>query len=61
MTMPQEPDRSEAWHQGHYGSKDMADALAADIEKLAALQGQPIPRTEVARDLEGGWNVWIWI
>lgn len=55
-----EPDRSAAYRQGHYGTKAEADAMAADIEKLAGLQGDPIPRTEVTRDREGGWNVWIW-
>lgn len=60
MPMPQDPDRSVAWWQGHYGTKGDADAIAADIEKLAGLQGNPIPRTEVTRDREGGWNVWIW-
>lgn len=57
--MPQEPDRSEAYWQAHFGSKEMADAYAADIEKLAGLQGEPIPRTRVTRDPKGGWNVWI--
>ena len=58
--MDNEPDNSKAWLQGHYGTRDMAEAMAADIEKLAALQGQPIPRTEVTPDHQGGWNVWIW-
>ena len=61
MTMPSDPDRSEAWLQGHYGTKETADAMAADIEKLAALECHiVIPRTEVTRDRAGGWNVWIW-
>lgn len=58
--MDQEPDRSEAYWQGHFGTREMAVAYAADIEKGAAMQGDPIPRTEVTRDREGGWNVWIW-
>lgn len=58
--MDQEPDRTEAWQQSHYGTKAEAEAMAADIEKLAGLQGDPIPRTEVTRDREGGWSVWIW-
>lgn len=58
--MTSEPDHSEAWWQGHYAMREMAKAMAADIEKLAALQGEPAPRTEVTRDPEGGWNVWTW-
>ena len=58
--MSQEPDRSECYWQAHFGTREMADALAADIEKLAGLQGESIPRTEVTHDPEGGWNVWIW-
>jgi hypothetical protein len=58
--MDQEPDRSEAWLQSHCGTKAEADAYAADIEKLAALEDQPIPRVTVERDREGGWNVWVW-
>lgn len=58
--MDQEPDRSEAHWQGHFSSREMAVAYAADIEKIAGMQGDPIPRTEVTRDREGGWNVWIW-
>lgn len=84
-------DPGQAWLQGHYGTKEMADAIAADIEKLAALEcsnrrycsacsrfvhtgggfcnacglsvskcEHAIPQTEVARDREGGWNVWVW-
>lgn len=58
--MTSEPDHSKAWWQGHYATREMADAMAAGIEKLAALQGDPISHTEVTRDREGGWNVWIW-
>lgn len=58
--MDSEPDRSEAWLQGHYGSREMATAMAADIEKLAALQGEPTPRIDVTPDPDGGWNVWVW-
>lgn len=58
--MNQEPDYSEAYWQGHFDSREMAVAYAADIEKLAVLQNDPIPRTEVTRDRESGWNVWIW-
>ncbi len=58
--MDSDPDLSEAHWQGHFGTKEMADAIAADIEKLASLQGETIPRTEVTRDREGGWNVWVW-
>ena len=58
--MPEEPDLSQSYFQGHYGTKEMADAMAADIEKVACLQGDPIPRIEVTPDRDGGWNVWIW-
>lgn len=46
--------------KGTFGTKEEADAMAADIEKLAGLEGQQIPRTEVTHDRQGGWNVWIW-
>jgi hypothetical protein len=59
--MPQDPDQSEAYWQGHFATKEMAIAYAADIEKLMALlQDEEIPRTEITRDREGGWNVWVW-
>ena len=58
--MDSEPDRSEAWLQGHYGSREMSTAMAADMEKLAALQGEPTPRIDVTPDPDGGWNVWVW-
>lgn len=58
--MDQEPDRSEAHWQGHFGSRETADLFAQALEEDAAEQGDPIPRTEVTRDREGGWNVWIW-
>lgn len=58
--MDEPPDESVAYWQARFGTKDMADAYAADIEKLAGLEGQPIPRTKVTRDRQGGWNVWIW-
>ena len=58
--MDSESDLSRAYWQGHFGTKEMADAYAADIEKVAALQGYEVPRTEVTRDREGGWNVWVW-
>lgn len=58
--MPQDPDLSEAYWQGHFVSKEMASAYAKDIEKLAGLQGHQIPRAEVTKDPQGGWNVWVW-
>lgn len=58
--MLDDPDLSEAYWQGHFGTKEMADAYAANIEKIAALQGEPVPRTSVTRDRDGGWNVWVW-
>lgn len=58
--MTNEPDRSAAWLQGHFDTKAEADAYAADIEKIAGLEGSFISRTEVTRDPEGGWNVWVW-
>ena len=54
--MDQEPDLSEAWCQGHYGTKAEADAIVADIEKLAALEGTPAPTARVEHDRQGGWN-----
>jgi len=53
-------DRSEAHLQAHFGSREMADGYAADIEKLAALEGLPVLRVEVTRCRHGGWNVWVW-
>jgi hypothetical protein len=55
-----DPDRSEAHLYGYFGSREMADAFAADIEKMSGLQGIPIPRVEVMRCRRGGWNVWVW-
>jgi hypothetical protein len=60
MTMPRDPDLSQAWHQGHYGTREEAEAVAAGIETLAVLHGQPIPHTEVTPDHHGGWNIWFW-
>ena len=54
------PDQSEAYWQGHFATKEMARAYAADIEKLAGLQGDPTPQTDVTPDREGGWSVWVW-
>lgn len=58
--MDGEPDLAEAWPQGHFGTKEEADAYAADIEELAGLEGMDIPRLTVERDRRGGWNVWLW-
>jgi hypothetical protein len=58
--MESDPDLSEAYWQGHFSTKETADAYAADIEKLAGLQGETAPRTSVTRDREGGWHVWVW-
>lgn len=60
MPMDCDPDTSQAWLQSHCGTKEEADAYAADIEKLAWLEGLPEPRVTVERDRQGGWNVWIW-
>lgn len=55
-----EPDHTNHHWQAHFPTRAMATAYAADIEKLAAMQDEPTPRTEVTRDPEGGWNVWVW-
>lgn len=28
--------------------------------ETASRQGEPIPRTGVTHDRQGGWNLWIW-
>jgi len=45
--------------QGVYDTKEMADAMAADIKKLAVLHGFPLPHVEVEQDCHDRWLVWL--
>lgn len=47
--MDQEPDRSEAHWQGHFGTFDGAHLFVCMVESISAAEGEPIPRTEVTQ------------
>jgi hypothetical protein len=59
MTMEGAPD-TRGRLQSHCETKEEADAFAADIEKLAALEGLPLPHITIERNRQGGWSVWVW-